>query len=205
MRPSYAVIWREGDGPVFAGKLELETDRLYLEGSGPEGALRRLGILFADLAGVRIGRAPAERMGGRPSLTLDRRGREPVHIGEVGGLGVVLDLGHFLAELRERAQDSRVAVVVPLKRESRERVQELVRGGPPFDPGKASLRGHHVYVSDREVVFVFEGPDVRRAIEQLVRTPAAWRAAAAWRDCLAGRPRVAEPGYAWMDSPRAGD
>lgn len=198
MQPSYAVIWREGDGPVFAGKLELEADRLYLEGSGPEGALRRLEILFADLAAVRIGRAPAERIGGRPSLTLERRDHGPVHIGEVEGLGVVLDLGHVLAELPERARNSRVAVVVPFKPESREQVQELVRGGPPFDPSRASLRGHHVYVSDREVVFVFEGPDVRRTIAQLTRTPAAWRAAADWHDCLAGRPRVAEEAYAWM-------
>jgi hypothetical protein len=46
-------------------------------------------------------------------------------------------------------------------------------------------------------VFVFEGPDARAAVEHLVGDAEVWQAATAWRDCLAGKPRVADIAFAW--------
>jgi len=79
----------------------------------------------------------------------------------------------------------------------RERARELIADGPPFDPEGTGLIAHQVYVTEREVVFVFEGAKPRAALEQLAGDPSVWRAAAAWRDILTGRPRLAEQAYDW--------
>jgi hypothetical protein len=90
-----------------------------------------------------------------------------------------------------------VVVVAPLKEGAQEAARLLIQGGPPFDPAETSLVRHHVYLTEREVVFVFEGPDAKTAVEALVGDPGVWKAATAWRDCLAGRPRIADEVFAW--------
>jgi hypothetical protein len=90
-----------------------------------------------------------------------------------------------------------LVVVAPLKEGARETARLLIEGGPPFEPRATSLVRHLVYLTDREVVFVFEGPDAKAAVERLIGDPGVWKAATAWRDCLAGRPRLAEEAFAW--------
>ncbi len=199
MRPSYAVVWRGVEGDRFAGKLELGERTLDLEGSDPEGAPARIRVSYDDLAGVRIGRSPGERMDGRPSLIVELRSGVAVSVAPVGGTGVVFEMGQVLEELvSERAGKAfRATIVAPIKPGMRARVLELIEKGPPFDPGRTSLERHAVYLTEREAVFVFEGPDVQAFAAQLVRSPSAWRAAVAWERCLAGRPRLAEELYAW--------
>jgi hypothetical protein len=92
---------------------------------------------------------------------------------------------------------SRVAVVVPLRPDGLETALRLVEGGPPFDLLDTPLESHAVFLSDREAVFVFEGPDARAVVEHLVGEADVWAAASSWRGCLDGKPRVAEPAYAW--------
>ena len=89
---------------------------------------------------------------------------------------------------------SRVAVVVPIKPGMYEAAKSLVESGPPFRLEDTPLEGHCVYLTEHEAVFVFEGPDARSAVEHLVGD---WQAATAWRDCLAGKPRVADIAFAW--------
>jgi hypothetical protein len=95
-----------------------------------------------------------------------------------------------------------VVVVAPLREGARETARLLIESGPPFSPEGTSLTRHHVYLTDRDVVFTFEGPDARAAVEKLVGDPGVWKAATAWRECLAGRPRIAEEIFAWD---RSGD
>ena len=92
---------------------------------------------------------------------------------------------------------SRVAVVVPLRPGAYETARELVEHGPPFRLEDTPLEGHCVYLNEHEAVFVFEGPEARAAVERLVGDAEVWQAATAWRDCLAGKPRVAETAFAW--------
>jgi hypothetical protein len=91
-----------------------------------------------------------------------------------------------------------VVVVAPLKEGARDTARVLIAEGAPFDPSATPLVRHHVYLTDREVVFTFEGPDARATVERLVGDPDVWRAAAAWRECLAGRPRLAEETFSWV-------
>ena len=196
---TYAVVWQEPGGPLFAGELALARGRLALEGSGPDGSLASLGIPYGDLAGVRVGRAPAERLNGLACIILERRAAPPISIGPVSGTGAVFDVGRALAELiSERAAGyGRSTIVVPIRPDKAARVRELIAQGPPFDPAATSLERHEVYLTDREVIFLFEGPDVQTFARELVRSPAAWRAAAAWKDCIAGRPVAADQVYSW--------
>ena len=92
---------------------------------------------------------------------------------------------------------SRAVVVVPLLEGSREKASELLRGGPPFDPEEVGLERHQVFVTDDEVVFLFEADDLDAA-ERLVADETFWNAAKAWRDLVAGPPRWAEEAYSWM-------
>jgi hypothetical protein len=93
---------------------------------------------------------------------------------------------------------SRVAVVVPLRPDALETARRLVDEGPPVDLADTTLESHAVFLSDREAVFVFEGPDVRAVVEQLIGEADVWAAATVWRGCLDGKPRIAEATYAWQ-------
>jgi hypothetical protein len=92
---------------------------------------------------------------------------------------------------------SRIVVVAPLRENARDRARRLVEQGPPFDLPASALDRHHVHLTDREVIFVFEGPDARAAVEQVVGEPGVWKAASEWRACLAGRPRIADETFEW--------
>ena len=96
---------------------------------------------------------------------------------------------------------SRLAVVLPLRPGSREVARMLIDAGPPFELAGTPFERHAVFLSDAEVVFVFDGPDVRGAIEELVGDSDVWRAAAAWREIADGRPRVAEALFGWDRPP----
>jgi len=203
-RPSYPVVWREGEGLQHTGKLELADSSIVLEGSEASGVLARVSLSYRDLAEVRIGRSQEDRIGSRPSLVLERRVGEPIRIGDIAGLGSIVDIGHVLAELlgQEGTSVTQAAVIVPIRKGKRDRAHELIQDGAPFDPEESSLECHRIYLTEREAIFVFEGPDVRRFLEELVRTPEAWRAATAWKDVIAGRPRLAEEEYSWARRPR---
>lgn len=196
-RPSYAVLWREGSGPTRAGKLELSESALSLRGSGPGGALAQCTVPYGELTEVRIGRAPTERLHRQPTAILERRAAPPLSLTALNGLGEVFELAEALAELASAgsAAGERLVVIVPLRRGRAARARELIDAGPPFDLDELALVRHDVFVTEREVVFLFEGEG--DALRRLARDPAVWRAAADWRDCLAGPPRLAETRYSW--------
>jgi hypothetical protein len=78
MKTSYGVVWREGEEPVISGKLELFPNGLRLEGR--DGLCV---IPYAQLSSVRIGRATGDRLGGQPSVVVERSHGERVTIATV--------------------------------------------------------------------------------------------------------------------------
>lgn len=93
---------------------------------------------------------------------------------------------------------SRFLVVVPLRDGVKEAALALVADGPPFDLPGTGLTSHSVYLTEREAIFVFEGPAPHSDLERIVGDPGVWRAAPAWRECMAGRPRLADEAFAWV-------
>jgi hypothetical protein len=99
-QPSYAVIWREGGGPVRPGKLVLGPASLALETGAPGGRLTSWILRYADLASVEKA-AGEQRIHNRPTAVLRRRNRDPLAIAALEGLG----FGHEIVE--------RLAGVIP--------------------------------------------------------------------------------------------
>jgi hypothetical protein len=77
--------------------------------------------------------------------------------------------------------------------------RELLAAGPPFDLDATRFDRHAVYLTD--AVFVFEAPGEPHA-RSSQRRFGLWHAALAWRESVAGRPRIAEKGFTWERAAR---
>ena len=199
MRTSYAVTWQEPSCGSQSGKLELGGQGLIFEGSSGSGPVRSE-VGYDEISTIQVARAPGDRLAGRPTLLVERDGNAaPIRIASVAQTGIVSELAEHLAKvlLEQRPKMSRLAVVVPLRDGERDRARSLIRAGPPFDLHESGLESHYVFVTDSEVVFLFAG-ESRAAIERLAGEAHLWTAASAWKDVLAGPPRIAEDAYAWV-------
>ena len=92
---------------------------------------------------------------------------------------------------------TRLVVVVPLREGTGEKVRELLAEGPPFDLEQTRFDRHDVFLTASEAVFVFETAGLPATLELSAEDPSLWKAAAAWRQCMAGRPRKAEVAFTW--------
>ncbi|HSK15394.1 MAG TPA: hypothetical protein VK915_04420 [Gaiellaceae bacterium] len=89
-RRTYAVVWRDPSGVSQPGRLVVGAKALRFEGG--RGRLSARTLAYTDVSRARVA-ALAERVGGRPTLVLERRaGRPPVRIAGVGGPGVLSEL-----------------------------------------------------------------------------------------------------------------
>jgi hypothetical protein len=195
MRTTYAVRWLDPSGTLIAGKLELRPRTVVLEGSNGHGAESHE-LPYDDLAAVRVDRGAADCIDGRPTLVLARRGGEAIRVAGIAQPGIVSELAEQIAAFRLAEDMSRVAVILPLKPGARARAEELLAQGPPFDPEAAGLESHDVFVSDDEAVFIFEALE-QDLLDRLAAETPVWGAAVAWKDLVAGPPRLAQAAYSW--------
>jgi hypothetical protein len=91
----------------------------------------------------------------------------------------------------------RLVVVARLRPDTGDRAARLVASGPPFDPDGLGLTRHSVFLTGREVVFVFEGSEVEWMVDDLINDPVTSAAFGAWQPLLEGPPRLAREQYAW--------
>jgi hypothetical protein len=91
----------------------------------------------------------------------------------------------------------RLVVTATLREGAELEARRLVVEGPPFDPEAQGFDRHAVYVSARDVVFVFEGPGADRLARDLVDDPLVAVAFGAWAPLTTGTPRVAREAYSW--------
>ena len=87
-RTSYAVLWREGDGPVSAGKLVLGPTSLRLDTGSGRDRTSSTGLRYADVASVEIG-GLADRIRFCPTAVVSRIGRGTLSIAAIDGTGSV--------------------------------------------------------------------------------------------------------------------
>jgi CBS domain-containing protein len=95
---------------------------------------------------------------------------------------------------------NRVAVIARFDTEQAELVKELLSVGPPYELADTAIDRHAVFLSGREVAFVFEGPDVEWEVEDLVDdffNPEVRDALAAWRTLLEEEPHIGRPVFVW--------
>ena len=98
MRITYGVVWREGDGPLARGRLELLPRAVRLDGVAGSIPVARE-IPYDELEAVRVGRSGPDRLNGHPSLVLEPRHGEPIVVAAVAQAGVVAELTERLAKL----------------------------------------------------------------------------------------------------------
>ena len=189
-RVRYPVVFRVAPGVPAAGALVLCEDRVLLEGRSGEGR-SELAVPYGEIAEVRIGRSGDERLNGKPVLILERVDTQPIQV-EPLGFGLLHELAELLTSLAlENANPGQgVAVIVPLKRAQLARARELVMQGPPFDPRAVGFTRHEVFLIGDEAIFLFIGPHVRAKLARLTGDPTLWQVGRAWRECIAGRPRI---------------
>lgn len=196
MRVTYAVSWEEPDGSPGSGRLELGTDALLLEGRNGGSAVKRA-FPYRNMSGLRVARAGDERIQGRPTLIVNLVGGRSLRIAGVAQPGIVSELASRLSTLRhDRRLSERIALVVPLKPGARPKAESLLAQGPPFDPAGLGLEEHEVFLTDAEVVFVFEGVPAL-LLNRSAEDETIWDAAQAWEPLVDGSIRFAERVYAW--------
>jgi hypothetical protein len=91
----------------------------------------------------------------------------------------------------------RIVVIAKLKPDSHVAAAEILRAGPPYDPGDIGLVRHGVYLSASEAVFVFEGPEVEQQLSGLLNDPATAAAFSVWAPLLEGTPSAAHELFYW--------
>jgi len=195
MNTTYAVKWREPDGSTYVGRLALGPRALRLEGRASGGPVVDRQIGYEELQGLRIAHKGADRLDDRPALVVDRAGGSYLVTSTAMSAGILQELVDRLAGLR-LAAPRRATVVVPLKEGALDRVRDLVAHGPPFDPANTFLTRHQLLLTPEEAIFVFEA-DTDEGLTALLGQLDVWAAAVAWRDLVAGPPRLADVAYAW--------
>jgi len=205
----YAVVFCQQGGLPVPGSLELTPDRLLLSGSRADQTID-VSIPLADVIDVHVRRKREERLNDFPTVAIERT-YEPAMLVAPLGVGLVSEIADLLTTIAGRSRIDRLVVVVPLRAGCRLHAEELLAQGPPVDPASLGLTSHLVYLRDDEVIFVFRGPDVSNRVRRAMRGPALWRAGLAWRDCIAGSPRIQPPSqsvpedaslaYRWSASP----
>lgn len=197
MHRTYAVTWQEPGSVPYSGKLELRACGLSLEGSNNGSGTSSLLIPYEELLGMRLA-SGHERLDGRPTLVLDRRGRGSLRVASVVAPGIISEVAEALAGLRlgNAAVNDRVAVVVPIRKGKRDKVEQLLDKGPPFEPERVGLGRHQVFLTDQEAVFFFESAE-GFSLQRLLADTKVWASAAVWHDCIAGPPRTAKAFYSW--------
>lgn len=96
MHCTYAVTWQESDDALHSGKLELRASGLSLEGSGNGSGVATLLVPYGEVLRMRV--APShERLDGRSTLVLDRRGKGLLRIASVAQPGIISEVAEQLA------------------------------------------------------------------------------------------------------------
>lgn len=94
----------------------------------------------------------------------------------------------------------RLSVVARFKPEAAERVKELLASGPPFDLEEHGIERHTVYLTARDAVFVFEGPNVEWEVDDLAGDflqSELQAALTAWKTLLGEEPHIGRAVFHW--------
>jgi len=98
---SYGVVWQENDRVPAAGKLELDSVGLRLEGND-RSHLTVYVLPLGELVGFHVGRERCDRLDGRPTLLLERSNGDTIRIAALAQAGIVAEIAERLAGLEPR-------------------------------------------------------------------------------------------------------
>jgi len=111
-------------------------------------------------------------------------------------------LKELLASAIAKELPQLVGIVVPLRKRGLANTAALIEQGPPFDLEAIGVARHDVLLSEREVIFLFEGTQLDETMQRLLQDPSVWQAASGWARVIAGPPRLAEQRFGWHSGRR---
>jgi hypothetical protein len=91
----------------------------------------------------------------------------------------------------------RIGIALDLVPGSRERAEELIAEGPPFDLAAAGFARNSILLGNDRAVFIFEGEDVERLVRDIVDDPVRSASLAVWAPILEGTPRIVREVFVW--------
>jgi hypothetical protein len=92
---------------------------------------------------------------------------------------------------------NRLVIVARLKHDAHEKAEKLLEQGPPFDPEELGFHRHGAYIASREVVFVFEAPEVEWIVNDIIDDALISESFGPWEALIEETPRVAHERYFW--------
>ena len=120
-----------------------------------------------------------------------------------------IDTKRIAALMAEFADSGRrkhsLAVVVPLREGMAEVAGEFLAEGPPFDLEALGLARHEAFLSESEVIFVFEVKHGLATLDEMLADPDFWTVASSWEHVIAGQPRFGSLVFEWPDHDRPED
>jgi hypothetical protein len=198
MEVAYGVRWRDTLGEV-EGRLTFGSRNLRLMPlTGSRVPLRE--VPFKAIRGVEL--TSTNEPNDRPLLVFHLSTSGRIEVESSVGKWILADLlkDTLRCTLVQAPAPHRVLVSVKTKPEARERVVELLKQGPPFDPFATPITRHDVFVLDDQVLFLFETDDRLESEDSLSD---GWRWAESWRD-LVLEVRDAEQVFSWTRPDRSG-
>jgi hypothetical protein len=95
MQESYAVNWQGFDGDEHAGRLDVGSSALHLEGGNGSGPVV-CDVAYAELDDVHVTRRLDERLRGLPTLVLRRHDGRTLRVACIAEPGALSDLAEQL-------------------------------------------------------------------------------------------------------------
>ncbi|HEX5556030.1 MAG TPA: hypothetical protein VFX13_00270 [Gaiellales bacterium] len=89
-----------------------------------------------------------------------------------------------------------IGIVAEIRPGQRAALEALLREGPPFDLAAEGFEHHEVYLGDRDVVFLFDGPSARTQLQRLAATRSLLGAFVKMSS-LVSAPRILEQTFSW--------
>jgi hypothetical protein len=90
-----------------------------------------------------------------------------------------------------------VAVIASLRLGSRERAEEILAEGAPYELAETGFRRHSVFLAEEAVVFVFEGVGIEALVRDLVNDPTRSATFSVWGPLLDATPALAREEFYW--------
>jgi hypothetical protein len=96
IQSTYAITWREASGLQYSGRLEFAPNYVRLEGGdSTSGGARH--VPYDEISSISMARTAADRIDGRQTLVVERRGGGALLLAAVGQLGALAELAERLA------------------------------------------------------------------------------------------------------------
>ena len=174
-----------GERRAPLGEVRAAAGRCQFRGPKRQGPFS-LFVPFREMVGIRNAPTP-ERLAGRPTLIVERRGTDAIRIASVDAPGIIeMSRAGSVHASREASLTRASCSRRPLREAERDRAERLLATGPPFDPERAALERHEVFLTDHEAIFDFDAV-LAFSVETLLADARVWASAAAWHDVVAGR------------------